>query len=114
MLQLTWKLLGSYLAVIGSYLGQFDALQPLSPFALGKPLLPQVPAGHAMRVGGPLPLILSPWAALTPPVLNSESPATIVTTTVTITNFNISTSNNFWADLCQFSNQATADFKFGR
>ena len=74
------------------YLGQFDALQPLSPFALGKPLLPQVPAGHAIKVGGPLPLILSPWLALTPPALKkSESPATMVT----MTNFNMSTSNNF-------------------
>jgi hypothetical protein len=84
--------------LLRTYLGQFDALQPLIPFALGKPLLPQVPAGHAMRPPAGLPLILSEVLALTSRALKKKSGS--ATTMVTTTNFDMGTSNNFGADLC--------------
>jgi hypothetical protein len=93
------------------YLGQFDALQPLIPFARGKPLLPQVPAGHATKLPADLPLILSPWRALTSPALKKSGTAA---TMVITTNFNIIASNNFEQTLCSnFLIRPTAVFKLG-
>jgi hypothetical protein len=64
---------GTYLAAFA----HFDALQNLISFALGAPLLPQVPAGHVTPVK---PLELMP-AALTSPMLSMSGIAATVART---------------------------------